>query len=172
MDKAAKWCDRHRPRFAWFSPPCTAWSPLQNFNQKNRLQRSHLNSCRVDSRQLIRGGLHILFLVAKRGGHVYFEWPLRASGWKLPEIARFKGQLAAIRKSGRYFLLKPWRILTSDPLFQTAFGRRCPFAGKNGPEHIHKWIGGLDTTPGAFYPEAMALQIAKHWRKQKRRERL
>ena len=67
------------------------------------------------------------------------------------------GLMSLDARSGSARLRKSWTVLTTDPAFELACGRRCDGG------HIHKVIGGKDTCHSGFYPDAMGKAIARHW---------
>ena len=165
---------RKRPCRVWASIPCTAWSSIQNFNQKPK-QRAALCVKRRESRRLLRRVLKVLKWVVGPQRHVYFEWPTNSHGWRLPELAAFRTNciarghavhrvridgcmygLRSKKKEGLH-LKKSWTILTTDPTFGSACGRCCDGG------HSHITIDGIDTAHSGFYVNAMGKAIAKHW---------
>jgi len=155
----------------WFSPPCTAWSSIQNFN---RVSPALLRK-RRESRQLLRLCFAILLKALRQGSRIYFEWPARCQGWKVKEVVTFKRRCARILKrpltrvrldgcmykfttrDGHALLRKPWVILTNDDLASEALGRVCDGS------HTHKTIMGQETSRSAYYPPALAEAIVSLW---------
>jgi hypothetical protein len=119
--------------------------------------------------------LLVLLRVVQDGGDIYFEWPHRCQGWYIPELeiladgckrfgknvffARVDGcmyGLRSLREPGS-FMLKSWRIMTTDKGFDEAVGRTCNLL------HRHIRIMHVDTTQSGFYPMEMAESIADFW---------
>ena len=159
------------------SIPCTAWSSIQNFNQKPS-ERAALAKKREESRRLLRNVLKVLKRVVGPGRHIYYEWPSRCHGWQIPELCAFRAECRARGhpihsvkidgcmyglkpkdepEEGGLFLRKSWTVLTTDPGFELACGRRCQ------GDHEHKVIMGKDTCHSGFYPNAMGQAIARYW---------
>ena len=159
------------------SIPCTAWSSVQNFNQKPG-QRAALHKKRKKSVRLLRNVLKVLKRVVGPKRYVYFEWPTRCHGWRIPQLCvfiqecidhghdvqrvRIDGCMYGLMANGHtgpegLRLKNSWTILTTDPTFESACGRRCDGG------HRHRIIGGKDTCHSGFYPDDMGRAIAKHW---------
>ena len=156
------------------SIPCNAWSSIQNFNTKPS-QKAALAEKRKESRNLLCNVLKVLKRVVSPNRHIYFEWPSRCQGWRLPELLAFRSECIArglavhsvqihgcmynlmSREEEGMRLKKSWTILTTDPTFSSACGRRCDGG------HPHRTIGGRDTCHSGFFPDAMGRAIAKHW---------
>lgn len=161
------------PTRAWCSPPCTAWSSLQNFNQKTAKQKRALKRKRRNSRRLVQNCVKVLLWVVSQGGHFYYEWPKSCQGWAIPELKQLRKVLKDRGLDSYYFdidgcsyglrsvdqegfLWKRWQILTSDRDFQKC-SRQCPGG------HSHIKIQGKETAQSAFYPPSMCQAIAQYW---------
>ena len=168
VKKALKLAKKQPPSRVWVSIPCTAWSSVQNFNQKPG-QRAALHKKRKKSVRLLRNVLKVLKRVVGPKRYVYFEWPTRCHGWRLPELCDFIQKcrdhghdVQRVRIDGCMYglmakghaepeglrLNKSWTVLTTDPTF-SACGRRCDGG------HRHRVIGGKDTCHSGFYPDDM-----------------
>ena len=129
---------------------------------------------RQKSRQLLRGVLKVLKRAVGPHRHVYLSLP--ESKWGLPELNTFCGWCRArghavqrVTINGCMYgimsqevegthLRKSWTILTTDPRFESACGRRCDGS------HIHTGrLLGIDKHGhDGLYPDAMGRAIAKH----------
>ena len=174
VSKVLKKIRKSPPSKVWVSIPCTAWSSIQNFNRKPSQQKA-LAKKRKTSRQLLRNVLKVLKMLVGISCHIYFEWPTRCQGWRLPELSAFRVECIArghavhnVKIDGCMYnlmsreepglrLRKSWTILTTDPAFESACSRRCDGG------HQHRVIGGKDTCHSGFYPESMGRAITKHW---------
>ena len=175
---AAKWravAQKQGVNRAWLAIPCTAWSCMQNANQRTKLQRRNLERKRRASTRQLRHCLTILkTVVFDNGGHFYFEWPTQCSGWKLQDlndffhaVQRSGRELHKVRidgcayglstRSGTAFLKKGWTVATSDPDMARHLARRCP------GNHCHVRVQGSETSRSAFYPPAMAAMVGRVW---------
>ena len=167
-----------KPRKVWFSPPCTDWPSTENLNARTPEQTAALERRRRRSLMLIFNGVKVLEAVLENGGDVYWEWPLRASGWKLPAVLRLMkfaervgktyhftrvdGCMCGLASSQGERLQKPWRIFHTDGDFDRRIGRTCD------QTHGHASTQAVETAATAFQPYQMAHEVVRLWRQQLR----
>jgi hypothetical protein len=164
------------PTWGWCSCPCTAWSAMQNLNQRTKKQRRRLAQARKDSRRLVGNCLIVLLQIVRDGGDIYYEWPQSCQGWSIRELRKFQRDIQALGRT-LYFpvvhgcsygmvdpkgsgksIHKKWKIATTDASFAQQVARRCP------RDHEHKVIQGAKLTAWtAYYPWAMVRRIAALW---------
>ena len=72
VKKALKLAKKQPPSRVWVSIPCTAWSSVQNFNQKPG-QQAALHKKRKQSVRLLHNVLKVLKRVVETNGYVYFR---------------------------------------------------------------------------------------------------
>jgi len=172
--RACRAAQRSNVRKAWLALPCTPWSCIQNLNQRTAKQRIRLCKQRHEARHMAEIALTVLAQVVKQGGDIYFEWPSRCQGWKIPELVRFVDNVTnggrciykchvhgcaynLTTRSGKAHLRKRWTILTTDKEMFQRLARKCPGG------HTHSAIQGSETSRSAFYPLEMAAMVAVVW---------
>ena len=114
-----------RPQHVWIAPPGSAFSPMQNLNQKNPQQQAELQEKRRLSMKMYKGCVKVMFFCVQSGIHATWEWPERCQAWRLPviqsmlrdlglHVATTKGCRVNLRESeqGR-FLQKGWKLATT-----------------------------------------------------------
>ncbi|CAK0867947.1 unnamed protein product, partial [Prorocentrum cordatum] len=179
FEAASKKLDEVMPKRAWISLPCTLWTSLTNFNYKTPEARARLEKDRLRDRRRVKYGVLLLLKIVDNGGEVYFEWPHRCQGWKIPELNFLRTEL---RRRGRHvfedridgcmyglrdyntneLVEKGWRIMTTNPEFSKV-ATVCDHS------HGHRVISGkLHTAATAYYPQAMCKAIARLWHAQLR----
>ncbi|CAK0814911.1 unnamed protein product [Prorocentrum cordatum] len=179
FEAAGKKLDEVMPKRAWISLPCTLWTSLTNFNYQTPEARARLEKDRLRDRRRVKYGVLLLLKIVDYGGEVYFEWPHRCQGWKIPELNFLRMEL---RRRGRHvfedridgcmyglrdyntneLVEKGWRILTTDPEFSKV-------ATVCDRSHGHRVINGKQHTAAtAYYPQAMCKAIARLWHAQLR----
>ncbi|CAK0838883.1 unnamed protein product, partial [Prorocentrum cordatum] len=179
FEAASKKLDEVMPKRAWISLPCTLWTSLTNFNYKTPEARARLEKDRLRDRRRVKYGVLLMLKIVDNGGEVYFEWPHRCQGWKIPELNFLRMEL---RRRGRHvfedridgcmyglrdyntneLVEKGWRIMTTDPEFSKV-ATVCDHS------HGHRVISGkLHTAATAYYPQAMCKAIARLWHAQLR----
>ena len=169
-----------RPRLLIASPPCTAFSVLQNiskhkrdheaWNAKLSVAKAHLEYATEECRKQM-----------KRGGHFLFEQPQTAASWQercvkelmeYPGVVRVVGPMcrwglrAEDRRTGRQgFVRKPTAWLTNHPGLAEVLEGWCTCASEDGVHpyrHVHL-MGGL-AAPAARYPVQLVTAILKQLR--------
>ena len=177
--KALRYSRKKRASHAWASPECKWFSSIQNLQKKNDYYTRRLKWGQKHSKKQVRNCVRVLLYVMQCGGRIYFEWPRSSRGWFIGPLRLLRRKALAMQqplydvdvracaygmrsKCGRHYLTKKWRILTNDPAFDEAVGRTCPGG------HDHVVVQGADTRHSAFYPAAMASEIARHFAKQAR----
>ncbi|CAK0875282.1 unnamed protein product [Prorocentrum cordatum] len=180
FEAAGKKLDEVMPKRAWISLPCTLWTSLTNFNYQTPEARARLEKYRLRDRRRVKYGVLLLLKIVDDGGEIYFEWPHRCQGWKIPELKFLRMEL---RRRGRHvfedridgcmyglrdyntneLVEKGWRILTTDPEFSKV-ATVCDHS------HGHRVINGKQHTAAtAYYPQAMCKAIARLWHAQLRK---
>ena len=156
--------------------PCTYYSSVQNMTRLTASRVRRLNVKRRETRQILRGTCRIMRTVVRRGGHVYFEWPLRCQGWKLRTLvkfqswlrtrgvafkyARFDGCMYGLRTlCGHRAIKKEWKILTTDVEME---GRTCSQSHRRAVLHAQA-TGRKQVAATAYYPDEMVKEIAQRW---------
>lgn len=168
--------EKYRPQHVWAAIPCTSYSPMQNLQKKTPRRLQKLAKDRKITRKMVRLTTSLLRAVAKRGGHVYFEWPLRSQGWPLlggfttwleRRGAVFEARVDGCRYNlqnlaGDALLQKSWRVLTSNECLALNLTARCIASHRS--QSRHQIIQGqLQTAASAFYPQAMVSKILDIW---------
>ena len=155
-----------KPRWLWLSPICGPTSPVQNLNQKDDKQIRNLQSKVRRSRKIARSCIELARDHVSKSGHFGWEWPWLNGGWKFPEMVGFEewlgyhGLLNKVRLDGCQVgvvahdvgkpMLKPWKILSSDPHMCRSLDRRC-----DGNHEHAECLGGSRTHKSEFYPRKM-----------------
>ena len=79
-----------RPYRCWISVPCTHYSIMQNLRKTSKLGDERLAAKRRWMCRIVKQCLRIAREVVRHGGHCYFEWPRRCTGWKLRILRVFE----------------------------------------------------------------------------------
>ena len=144
--------DQVCPDFIWFSPKCTEWSPLQQFNaltedrkmafqaERDYHEKVHLKMCRRS------------YLKQRREGrHAALEQPRYALSWKmttLHDLPRYQchldqcqfGVMMADKKGMDQYIKKPTRLQCTDEGMANELSLLCP------GDHYHLPLEG--SSPG------------------------
>ena len=167
-----------RPHRCWVSVPCTYYSIMQNLRKRTRHGDKKLAMQRQWTRRIVAQCLRVSREVVRYGGHCYFEWPRRCTGWRLRLLRVFetwlrkKGQpVHKVKIDGcRYglrnpqsgkLLQKPWTIMTTDPEM-TKMEATC--SKQHRDTEAHEVIQGSRVTAStSFYPMEMVDRITYLW---------
>ena len=166
------------------SPPCTAFSPLQEIGRAKR-------DPRVMERELNQGKAHIRFcleiyliqLKAKR--HFVHEHPDRSRAWDMPEMKEFllKPEVGAITlhmcafgmkskdELGEGLVQKATRVMSSSPEVLKQVDLQCANRGGGAPHrHVHLIQGRAKHAQ--VYPRMFSERLLEGVAAQKRLDRL
>ena len=172
------------PKRMWFSLRCTAYTSIQNINQRTPDQIEKLRKKRLTSNREVLQALEVAMEALKLGRgwtKVYWEWPKGATaGWRLPMMQKFQDKVKKELNMDLYFteihgcmyglkspdgwpLKKAWVIMSNDQDFHYRCRRLCDGSHNHRP--------GTETVAStAYYPATMTDEIARCWRSQLQRE--
>ena len=165
IESAKEWVKRFKPREAWISLPCTPWSAMQNLTPMTPEREVKLGQQRKAARRMIRMVIELVRIMISIGCNPAWEWPLRASSWKLPEMQELLDLLPhRARPDGCSFgmrsidtnelILKPWRVQCRTQ--EQANRINLPCQGN----HTHVPIeGSRRTNATSYYP----IEMARRW---------
>ena len=114
-----------RPQHVWIAPTGSAFSPMQNLNQKTPKQQAEPQEKRQAAMKLYKGCVKVMFFCAQSGIHATWEWPERCQAWRLPiiqsmlrdlglHVATTQGCRVNLRESEQgSFLQKGWKLATT-----------------------------------------------------------
>ena len=174
--RCSKELSRERPRLLIASPPCTAFSALQNLS-------IHKRDPKAVQDQLREADLHLSYAISEcvaqmdRGGIFLFEQPASAKSWgyscvqdllSKDGVVRVVGPmcrwgLRAIDKiTGREgFVRKPTAWMTNHAGLAAVLQGWCECLPENGMPYRHvRLMGGL-AAPAARYPAKLVIAILK-----------
>ena len=125
-----------RPKRLWISPPCGAYSPLQNINQRTPAQIQALKSKRATANLIYASTLEIAKTCLQIGIHVTVELSERCEAWRLPvfqklrfEMGLFtavtKGCSVGLKGQDGHLTQKGWRIVTTHERLAEALHKTC-----------------------------------------------
>ena len=133
---------RDKPLVVGLSPPCTLFSALQNL-RKSDIPVDELEKAMA----CVKFCVEVAEYQMARGRFFYFEHPLTATSWTMPELDGLRSRkhvedvtvhmcafgLDAEDAEGVGLVKKPTRILTNMPSIATALDRRC----SGDHRHVH-----------------------------------
>ena len=167
-DAAKAWIRKHRPKEGWISLPCTPWSPMQNVTPMTPEREVKLASQRKHARHMIRLTIELVEVMVEVGCDPAWEWPLRASSWKLPEMekllellphkSRPDGCAFNMRAVDRpdSFILKSWRVQCRTAEQADRINIQCQ------GNHIHIPLeGSVRVNASSYYPKQMAVRFIR-----------
>ena len=134
QDRVWKLVRRDKPLVIGLSPECTLFSALQNL-RKTEIPRDDLKR----AMDCVRFCVEIANYQRSKHRYFYFEHPLTASSWTMPELQDLMGQmdvesvvlhmcafgLTSSDALGEGLVKKPTRVLTNMPGIATALDRKC-----------------------------------------------
>ena len=125
-----------RPRHTWISPPCSAFSPFQNINQRCPSQIQDLKAKRAHATRILENVIEVVKVCIQLGCHVTVEVSERNEAWRLPimQELRFhmglhtcvvKGCAVGLRGEDGQLLQKGWRLVTSHARLADRMHKPC-----------------------------------------------
>ena len=163
--------DKERPDHVWISTECTAFSPIQNINQRNVEQCQHRESEKKEQRKQHVAALVAAYFAHSVGCTVHWEWARRCRAWKWDLMDRWRescGTTTAIISSCQVNLRDPetnklfgkeWRIESTSPTF--ARNIHCPCPSKQCRDN-HADCLGSNLRSTAFYSPEFARRVVHH----------
>jgi hypothetical protein len=138
MARAFEFAKLHTGCHLWGSIPCKSWSSLQNLNlhMYGAPFAARLAVQQRESLRMLKNFIALAKLIRENGGHVCFEWPAGAAGWKEKLVQKMIQELEMTRTFTEGCMLglvskrtgerinKPWIIATTSPCIADAFGKR------------------------------------------------
>ena len=167
------------------SPPCTAFSPLQNISR-------HKRDPSVVKGELRRAKAHIRFCLEmyqlQTKGNRYFihEHPMKSAAWKMEEMVAFCAKpevqsvrvdmcafgLSATDKEGTGLVEKATRIMSNADAVLERIERRCSNAAGTQAKHRHVHLISGKAKAAQVYPRALCQCICEGVAAQKKMDRL
>ena len=146
QEKVWKMIRRDKPLVVGLSPECTLFSALQNL-RKTDIPADEM----AKAVACVRFCVDVAEFQMARGRFFYFEHPLTASSWTMPELEKLQSMsgvedvvlhmcsfgLTATDCDGDGLVKKPTRVLTNMPSIASALDRRC----SNDHRHVHLLSG-------------------------------
>ena len=164
---------RERPLNVWISTECSAFSPLQNLNQRSPEQKADLARKQREARKQHLGGLVVAYAAHQCGSHVHWEWSRRCRAWKWPHMDLLRERLnmrTAIVGGCRAGLQDPnsggvigkeWRIESTSHALAKGIHLPC-LKGECPGRHVP--CEGSLTRRTAFYTPKMAKRVVHYMR--------
>ena len=132
--------DLEKPTHCWIAPPGSAFSPMQNANQRTEEQKQALQAKRDAAMRVYVGTCMVFHACVQKGIHVTIEMPERCQAWRLPMFAQLRAKYAlyeAIAKGCRVglragpqepLLQQGWRVITTHQRLanELQLPCRCP----------------------------------------------
>ena len=146
---------RCQPEHIWFSPSCNPWCGFSTLNGSRSLQAwDDLQSNRRHHLEQVALGLVLLRFQIENQRHLHWEQPRTSVMFRLPVLkelyahsmaAEFDMCQFGLRDPNSQELIKKGMIVrtTSNKVFQTIHGRKCP------KDHQHQIIEGSVISRGA-----------------------
>ena len=171
LKKLLRMLEHERPSHVWFSTECTAFSPLQNINERDEAQARKREQERKAQRKQHTAALIAAYYAHSLGCAVHWEWSRRCRAWRwdaMDEWRKICGTCPAIIGScqvnvrcpeSRKLLGKEWRIESTSPTFAKNIHCPCPSQDcrKNHVTSLGKTL--RDT---AFYSPEFAKRVVHH----------
>ena len=132
--------DLEKPTHCWIAPPGSAFSPMQNANQRTEEQKQALQVKRDTAMRIYVGTCMVFHACVQKGIHVTIEMSERCQAWRLPMFAQLRDKYAlyeATAKGCRVglragpqepLLQQGWRILSTHKRLASELQLpcRCP----------------------------------------------
>lgn len=157
----------------WFSPPCTAYSPLQQLN-KAQGRAQDLPRQQARTQRILRQLTAITRMATEALGlrvSVTWEWSARCRGWKTPAalglLQAINGEFVTVNgcavaahvydSSNKLLRVgKAWTLATNCPALRARMSHlRCRLQ----PHHVHAATQGPTATASAYYTPAFAWRV-------------
>ena len=171
LRKSLQLVQSERPEHLWIATECTAYSPMQNLNQRDEQQKARLHQKRREQRVQHVGALIVAQFAHALGVTVHWEWARRCRAWKWGLFREFQEvcgthtsvisccQVNVRDHSGQALLGKEWRIESTSASFAHAAQLPCP--GEHCRKH-HAHAEGSDVSKTAFYSPEFAKRVVHH----------
>ena len=169
--KSLQFVHSERPENLWIATECTAYSPMQNLNQRDEQQKARLHQKRREQRVQHVGALIVAQFAHALGVTVHWEWARRCRAWKWGLFREFQEvcgthtsvisccQVNVRDHSGQALLGKEWRIESTSASFAHAVQLPCP--GEHCKKQ-HAQAEGSDVSKTAFYSPEFAKRVVYH----------
>ena len=165
---------KERPQNVWLSTECSAFSPMQNLNQRNQQQVAELHRKQREARKQHIAGLVIAYWARHWGAEVHWEWSHRCRAWKWDLMDRYRylqnthtcivgGCRVGLHdpKTGNV-IGKEWRVETTSESFAKGFHMPCQGQQCQGN---HTACEGSLTRASAFYTPKFASRAVFYMQK-------
>ena len=133
---------RDKPLVIGLSPECKLFSALQTL-RKHSIPEANM----AEAVECIRFCIEVPNYQRKKQRFFYFEHPLAASGWRLPDLMKLKDEddvidvvlhmcqfhLQAVDAEGIGLAKKPTRVISNLPSIAESISRQCT----GGHRHVH-----------------------------------
>jgi hypothetical protein len=170
---------RQKPYIVIGSPPCTAFSRLNEGWNYKRMRPEEVHRRKVEGRVLLEFSVQVYRMQLAAGRHFLHEHPQSASSWHEPcmrDLRSARGVCEAVGDQCQFGLLspgengrpglakKPTRFLSSAGCVLQELGKRC--AG----DHAHVQLLHNRAAAAAVYPRRLCLAMLRGIAAQRRRE--
>ena len=171
VKKSLRFLLDERPEHLWVATECTAFSPMQNLNQRDPGQKERLAVKRREQRLQHVGAMIVTRFAHALGVTVHWEWSRRCRAWKWKQVEEFRQtcgthtavisccQVNVRDSEGKHLLGKEWRIESSSSTFAKAVHLPCP-GDHCRKSHAH--AEGKDVTKTALYSPEFARRVVFH----------
>ena len=163
-----------KPKHVWISTECSAFSPMQNLNQRTPQQVRDLQQKQREARKQHIAGLVMAYWARHQGAHVYWERSRKCRAWNWDLMDKWRKQEqthTAIVGGCRVGLQDPktgavvgkeWRVVCTSKTFAEKFHLPCLREACAGN---HTACEGHVTRASAFYTRKLAKR-AVHYMQQ------
>ena len=90
VKKSLRFLLDERPEHLWVATECTAFSPMQNLNQRDHAQKERLAAKRREQRLQHVGAMIVTRFAHALGVTVHWEWSRRCRAWKWKQVEEFR----------------------------------------------------------------------------------
>lgn len=165
--------DKEKPEYLLGSPPCEAFSPLQNLSKGKRSEEEN-EAILERGRKHLRIAVKSYWRQLEEGRHFLHEHPKPAASWKEPEVMALmndervftvqgpmcRWNMTAEDGIGKGFVRKETQYLTSSPELAKVLSGQC----SGGHRHVHLVNGRAKMAQ--VYPTKMVSGILRAIRKE------
>ena len=172
----ALWRHLHQnpPLLMILSPPCTAFSNIQNINY-DRMPVDKVVHLRAEGKQHLSLAMALARWQHRRGGYFVYEHPQSASSWREPEVENLLNApdiltvtcdmcAYGMNVDGSGLNKKPTRLATNSPVIARRMERRCSGG------HDHTLVMQGKPKLAQVYPDQFCRELLKALRQQVRQD--
>ena len=125
---------QEKPQNVWLSTECSAFSPMQNLNQRTAQQVKDLHNKQGEARKQHIAGLVIAYWARHCGAEVHWEWSRRCRAWKWDLMDKYRHA-----QHTHTCIVGGWRVGLHDPKTGHLVGKewRVESTSEHFAKHMH-----------------------------------